>query len=76
MHDPNVAEKGHGGSAVESSGDPGGKPGAGSGLTNPSQGTGDVKPSEPGTGGEKASMMDKANPTTDTDGDGKAGVDD
>ena len=41
MNDPKVAEKGHGGQAVESTGDAGDKPGAGVGLT-PSQGTGEV----------------------------------
>ena len=41
MNDPRVAEKGHEGRAVESTGGAGDKPGAGVGLV-PSQGTGEV----------------------------------
>jgi len=76
MHDPKVGESAHGGDnqqAISGSGD---KAGSGTSMTNPSQGSGDVRPSEPGTGEEKAGVMDKANPNTDADGDGKAGVDD
>ena len=42
MHDPQVAEKGHGGSAVESTGGAGEKPGAGTGTEAGSQGTGEI----------------------------------
>lgn len=74
MHDPKVDESAHGGDAEQNSTGAGDKIGSGTSMVNPSQGTGDVKPSEPGTGEEKSSMMDKADPNTDADGDGKAGV--
>lgn len=51
MDDPRVAERGHGGTAVESLSGSGGKPGAGVG--GPEQGTGDVT-------GQGGGMLDKA----------------
>jgi hypothetical protein len=53
MHDPRVAEKGHGGQAVESDAGAGDKPG--SGLGGPSQGTGEVG----GNSGSGGGLMDK-----------------
>ena len=41
LNDPRVAEKGHGGDGVGTE-ETAGKPGAGSSLAGPSQGTGDV----------------------------------
>lgn len=50
MHDPKVAEKGHGGNAVESESGAGEKLGAG--TSGPEQGTGNV-------GGQGSGVFDK-----------------
>ena len=58
MNDPQVAEKGHGGQAVESEAGAGDK--AGSGLSGAPQGSGDVQAGEGGAPAEGGGLMAKA----------------
>jgi hypothetical protein len=57
LNDPQVAEKGHGGHAL-STGEEAGKPGGGSSVTGPSQGTGQVGQEAWLYGGNEAEAID------------------